>query len=236
MKLLDLYHVNDTDIQELACALIQSIRHLPRITVHIFGSIQLGPRGFVGLGIMLQIRDFVHCLKLSEMTRKDMPFLVASIAASSLKCLDMTYNFIDWRCTMFLSEALRVNSSLTELGLKGHKMGDKGVIALSRALRTSSFSKLLIINLSAEGSDTPFGPAGANELSEYILVSSLTYVDISHNKLGNGPGPDCVSALSSACIGGKLTRFDVSFCGFTVEQKERLSRALEGRTQFELIL
>ena len=64
---------------------------------------------------------------------------------TSLTSLDLCWNCIGYEGAHSLSEALRVNTSLTSLDLRFNSIGDEGANSLSEALRVKHLSYFLWI-------------------------------------------------------------------------------------------
>ncbi|KAF9995335.1 hypothetical protein BGZ79_010970 [Entomortierella chlamydospora] len=100
-----------------------------------------------------------------------------------------------------LSEALKVNSTLTTLSLYNNSVRDNGAQALSEALKTNSTLTTLDLTFNSIGSD------GAQALSEALKTNStLTTLDLTNNSIGS----DGAQALSEALkTNSTLTTLDL---------------------------
>ena len=79
----------------------------------------------------------------------------------------------------FLSDAIKVNNTLTNLDLSGNAIGDSGAGFLSEAIKVNTV--LTNLNLSVN----EIGASGAGSLSDAIKVNrTLTNLDLSVNKIG----------------------------------------------------
>ena len=105
-----------------------------------------------------------------------------------------------------IADALRVNASITSLSLGDNCLGDEGVEALSVGLKESK--SLVTLNLSngTHRHSTKFGPKGASALASAIAVIP------------------------------SLSRLDVRWNDLGAEGESLLRRAVEGRSEFELLL
>ncbi|KAF9136205.1 hypothetical protein BGX30_011300, partial [Mortierella sp. GBA39] len=110
------------------------------------------------------------------------------IANSNLTTLDLWNNSIGDNEVQALSEALKINSTLTTLDLgnlntldRGDNwIGDNGTQALSEALKSNS--TLTTLNLS----NNSIGDNGAQALSEALKINStLTTLDLQNNSIGS---------------------------------------------------
>ena len=102
-----------------------------------------------------------------------------------------------------LSDALKVNSSLTELNLQGNGIGDAGATSLSDALKINS--SLAELNLHAN----EIGASGATSLSESLQInSSVTELDLSRNYIGDSGAASLSNALE---VNSSLTELDLQY-------------------------
>ena len=117
-----------------------------------------------------------------------------------------------------LSQALTVNSSLTNLNLSHNSIGDTGAASLSQALTVNSS----LTNLDL-GSNS-IGHTGAASLSQALTVnSSLTNLDLSWNSIGHTGAASLSQALT---VNSSLTNLDLSKNCIGLTGAAFLSRAL----------
>ena len=88
--------------------------------------------------------------------------------------LDLSWNQIDAEAAKPLADALRVNTSLTEVDLRQNKFGTEGWCSIFDALAKSTTSKITKWDLFSE----QIGPQVAKSLAAYLAVStSLTSLE-----------------------------------------------------------
>ena len=121
-----------------------------------------------------------------------------------------------------LSQALRINASLTSLDLYYSFIGDEGANSLSQALR---------VNTSLTSLDLAFnsiGAEGANFLSEALKVNtSLTSLGLFNNSIGAKGANSLSQALR---VNASLTSLDLSSTSISSEGVNSLSQALRVNT------
>ena len=135
------------------------------------------------------------CLNQLEI-RSDCSFPVSLSDAlkvnGSLTHLNLKYNWIDPSGASFLSDALKVNGSLTHLNLSCNGIDPSGASSLSDALKVNG--SLTNLNLSHNWID----PSGASSLSFNV---SLTHLDLSWNDIGDSGAADISEALKvNTCL------------------------------------
>ena len=85
---------------------------------------------------------------------------------------------------LFVSVRIFFNSALKSADLGGNDIGDEGVIAISEALKTNSTLTELGLGSSSR-STNKIGPAGAQALADMLQVSSaLKVLDLADNDIG----------------------------------------------------
>ena len=91
---------------------------------------------------------------------------------------------------VLLAEALKVNSTLTELYLDGNGIGDQGVTGLAEALKVNF--TLIVLYLR----DNAIGAQGATNLAEALKVNStLTKLHLNDNDIGDQGATSLADAL-----------------------------------------
>ena len=118
-----------------------------------------------------------------------------------------------------LSQALTVNSSLTNLNLSHNSIGDTGAASLSQALTVnSSLTNLDLVSNS-------IGHTGAASLSQALTVnSSLTNLDLSWNSIGHTGAASLSQALT---VNSFLTNLNLRANSMGHPGAESLSQALK---------
>ena len=120
---------------------------------------------------------------------------------SSLTNLDVSRNSIGNSGAASLSQALVVNTSLTNLCLCGNSIGDSGAASLSQALSVNP--SLTNLDLSWNS----IGDSGAASLSQALAAnSSLTNLDLSENSFGESGSAFLSQALA---VNSSLTKLDL---------------------------
>ncbi|XP_067835578.1 NACHT, LRR and PYD domains-containing protein 3-like [Heptranchias perlo] len=135
-----------------------------------------------------RLRPALHkcrVLRLSNNHLGDSGVKLLSAALRKPDCkiqeLRLWSNDLTASCTEDLSSALRTNRSLTVLNLSNNKLGDSGVKLLSAALRNPN-CKIKELELW----DNDISASCAEDLSSALSTNrSLTFLDLSYNKLGD---------------------------------------------------
>ena len=121
-----------------------------------------------------------------------------------------------------LSQALLVNTTLTDLKLRGNTISDSGAASLSQALSVST--SLTYLDLSFNN----IGSSGAASLSQALSVNtSLTYLDLSFNYIRDSGAASLSQALS---VNTSLTYLDLSINDIWDSGAASLSQALSVNT------
>ncbi|XP_044170663.1 NLR family CARD domain-containing protein 3-like isoform X2 [Acropora millepora] len=109
---------------------------------------------------------------------------------TSLSSLDLRGNSIGDKGANSLAQALIVNTSLSSLGLYSNSIGDKGANSLAQALRVNtSLSSLGLYSNS-------IGDEGANSLAQVLRVNtSLSSLDLQGNSIGHEGANSLAQAL-----------------------------------------
>ena len=137
---------------------------------------------------------------------------------SSLTNLHLGGSIIGHTGAESLSQALTLNSSLTNLDLSGNSIGDTGAESLSQALKVNS--SLTNLHLSFNR----IGDTGAEFLSQALTVnSSLTNLDLSLNRIGDTGAESLSQALK---VNSSLTNLDLGRNSIGDTGAESLSQAL----------
>ena len=155
----------------------------------------------------------------SEIGEDDVVFLSKALAVnSSLTNLDLSKNSFGNSGASSLAQALAVNSSLTNLDLSKTRFGNSGAACLAQALAVnSSLTKLDL-------SENRFGNSGAASLAQALAVnSSLTKLDLSENRFGNSGAASLAQALA---VNSSLTSLDLSENRFGNSGAASLAQAL----------
>ena len=82
---------------------------------------------------------------------------------------DLSYTGFGLDDAIRIASDLRVNNVLTELDLRGNRLGTKGWCAIFNALKENKSNKIKAWNLSPQGID----PAVVKTLVEYVSVSTV---------------------------------------------------------------
>ena len=131
---------------------------------------------------------------ISKCRRDDSSFhlKMARISGSFLELqeLDLSLELISEPDVVLLSEALKVNSTLTKLDLRGNGIGDQGATGLAEALKVNS--TLTKLDLCGNG----IGYQGATGLAEALKVNStLTELNLRVNDIGDQGATGLAEAL-----------------------------------------
>ena len=137
---------------------------------------------------------------------------------SSLTNLDLSHIRIGDSGAASLSQALAVNSSLTHLDLRENSIGCYGAASLSQALAVNSS----LTNLDLRWNS--IGHSGAASLSQALAVnSSLTSLDLRENSIGDSGATSLSQALT---VNSFLTSLDLSWNSIGYSGAASLSQAL----------
>ena len=102
-----------------------------------------------------------------------------------------------------LAEAMKVNTTLTQLDLSYNNIGDAGAASLAEAIKVNTtLTKLDLL-------DNNIGDAGAASLAEAMKVSStLTKLDLLDNNIGDAGAASFAEAMK---VNTTLTKLDLSY-------------------------
>ena len=177
--------------------------------------------------ITVQVHDTECFLSLlgfiSECRRDDSSFhlKMARISGSflELQSLDFTSELTGKPDVVLLSEALKVNSTLTQLDLRRNDIGDKGATGIAKALKVNSTLTVLYLS----GNDV--GDQGATGLAEALKVNSaLTVLHLRSNDVGDQGATGLAEALK---VNSTLTELDLSYLDIADQCATGLAEALK---------
>ncbi|KAG0322344.1 hypothetical protein BGZ99_003386 [Dissophora globulifera] len=200
---------------------LRRIMELPNMkTIHI-----VLPREIVKLS-SVQPNKLSHLHKLSfEMAprvivEKEFRELTEALKIdASLTTLSLELNSISDLEAQELSEGLKINSTLTTLHLVRNLIGNNGVQALSEALKINS--TLTILKLG----DNSIRDNGAQALSEVLRINStLTILDLGYNLIGDNGAQALSEALT---INTTLTTLKLTRNSIGGQGAQALSEALK---------
>ena len=138
---------------------------------------------------------------------------------SSLTNLDLRLNSIGDTGAESLSQALTVNSSLTNLYLGGNSIGDTSAESLSQALAVNSSLTKLVLSWNS------IGDTGVEFLSQALAVNvSLTNLNLCFNSIG-ATGAEFLS--QALAVNSSLTNLDLRRNSIGDTGAESLSQALK---------
>ncbi|KAL9965540.1 hypothetical protein ACROYT_G029354 [Oculina patagonica] len=141
---------------------------------------------------------------------------------SSLTELNLSVNNIGYQGANGLAEALKKNTSLTELNLSGNNIGDAGANGLAEALQKNT--SLTELNLSVNN----IGYQGANGLAEALKKNtSLTELNLSGNDIGDAGATGLAEALQNNT---SLTELNLSDNNIGDAGATGLAEALQNNT------
>ncbi|KFH68943.1 hypothetical protein, variant [Podila verticillata NRRL 6337] len=170
------------------------LRELPTMkTIHI-----VLPKGLITF-VSFQPKTSSHLCKLSfelatgSMGGKEFARLAEALKNNStLTTLDLRGNSIGDNGAQALSETLKTNSTLTTLDLRGNSIGDNGAQALSKTLKTNS--TLTILDLQ----ENSIGDSGAQALAEALKINStLSTLHFKRNSIGDNGAQALSEALKT---------------------------------------
>ena len=162
----------------------------------------------------------------------------------------LSLNLMEWEFTNVLTRALKVNTSLSSLDLKGNPIGNEGANSLAQALRVNtslssldlsrnfignkeanSLAQALRVNTSLSSlklSGNSIGNEGANSLAQALTVNtSLSSLDLSMNSIGYGGANSLAQALT---VNTSLSSLDLSRNSIGYEGANSLAQALRVNT------
>ena len=126
-----------------------------------------------------------------------------------------------------LAEALKSNTTLTVLKIYGNDIGEAGAAGLAEALKSNT--TLTVLNISGNG----IGDAGAAGLAEALKSNTtLTELDIFHNLIGEAGAAGLAEALKSNTT---LTELDVSHNRIGHAGAAGLAEALKSNTTLTVL-
>ena len=138
---------------------------------------------------------------------------------STLTLLDLRTNGIGDQGATGLAEALKVNSTLTKLDLSTNDIGDQGATGLAEALKVNSTLTELYLG------DNGIGDQGATGLAEALKVSStLTELHLSRNCIGDQGATGLAEALK---VNSTLAELNLSTNGIGDQGATGLAEALK---------
>ncbi|XP_015759265.1 PREDICTED: uncharacterized protein LOC107338542 [Acropora digitifera] len=143
------------------------------------------------LGERLQLVDVV--VKPSSYTWNS-EFTETFLHALAFNSTVSSLNLIEWKSTNLLTQALRVNTSVSSLDLSGNNIFDEGANSLAQVLRVNT--SLSTLDLSGNF----IGIEGANSISQALRINtSLSSLDLDTNC--NFIGDEGANSLAQALIG-----------------------------------
>ncbi|KAL9965567.1 hypothetical protein ACROYT_G029381 [Oculina patagonica] len=164
-----------------------------------------------------------RALSLTRITGADAVVLAEALKGdSSLTELYLSRNIIGDHGATGLAEALKKNTSLTELYLSGNNIGDHGATGLAEALQNNT--SLTVLDLSVNN----IGHHGATGLAEALQNNtSLTVLDLSGNNIGDHGATGLAEALQNNT---SLTVLDLSGNNIGHHGATGLAEALQNNT------
>ncbi|KAG0077399.1 hypothetical protein BGZ93_003712, partial [Podila epicladia] len=140
------------------------------------------------------------------------------LAIPALTTLNLSSNNIRFHAQA-LSEALKTNSTLVTLELRGNMLGDDGAQALSEALKANSSLATLDLR------DNEIGSNGAQALSEALKANStMTTLKLGNNEIGDNGALALSEALKT---NSTLTTLDLGSNSIGPDGAKALSEALK---------
>ena len=118
---------------------------------------------------------------------------------TTLTQLDLQYNYIGAAGTASLAEAIKVNTTLKQLHFAGNNIGDAGAASLAEAIKENT----TLAQLDLPGNN--IGDPGATSLAEAIKVNTtLTLLDLGRNKISDTGATSLAEAMK---VNTTLTQF-----------------------------
>ena len=140
----------------------------------------------------------------------------------NLKTLVIDFDYSNHYCLDLFCEALKVNTCLTNLHLKGDEIGDSGAASLSEALKVNKF--LTILDFSGCG----IGDSGAASLSEALKVNTcLTKLHLGANDIGDSGAASLSKVLK---VNTSLIKLQLDWSAIDDSGAGSLSEALKVNT------
>lgn len=185
--MIQLTHHNDSTVssltlsrQKIGCRELENIcdiihSNVSSITSLIFKGNRLGAEGARTIGFALSCCSALTYLQLSDnkITDQGLMYISQSLSHSTspLTSLDLSNNYITYRCMNEIRSLILEKPSLTHLNLQWNMLGDEGAAALSQTLAQTQ-SALTSLVLACNN----IGPKGASHLhravrSNYTLLS-----------------------------------------------------------------
>ena len=177
--------------------------------------------------ITVQVNDkecFLTLLGLISECRGDhrsFHLKLARVSGSFLKLqsLDLDSRLTSGAGVVLIAEALRINSTLTELHLCDNGIGDQGVTALAEALKVNSTLTELHLH------HNNIGDQGATGLADALKVNStLTVLHLDDNDIGDQGATALAEALK---VNSTLTRLHLYDSGIGDQGATALAEALK---------
>ncbi|KAF9536772.1 hypothetical protein EC957_009735, partial [Mortierella hygrophila] len=146
--------------------------------------------------VIFRIRDLPNMKALHILLSKELvKFLVFPPKKSTHICkmsCELASTIIGGRDFGILADALKTNSTLTTLDLRGNSIGSDGAKALAEALKTNSILTTLDLGGNSIGSD------GAKALAEALKTNStLTTLNLWYNSIGSDEAKALAEALKT---------------------------------------
>ena len=141
-------------------------------------------------GERLQLVDVV--VRSSSLPRQpwSSEFTETFLQALAFNSTVLNLDFMGWKFSNVLTRALKVNTSLSSLGLSGNPIGIEGANSLAQALRVNTSLSSLELNANFIGSE------GANSLAQALRINtSLSSLHLADNTIGNEGANSLAQAL-----------------------------------------
>ena len=149
--------------------------------------------------------DFVtalYCINECKKEQNNLHIELARVLGSllQLQCVNLYRERSDDVAVAVVAEAIRVNSTLTELSLENKAIGDAGAAALAEAIQTNSTLTVLKLPYNK------ISEAGAAALAEAIQTNStLTVLKLPYNKISDAGAAALAEAIQTNSTLTKLS-------------------------------
>ena len=177
------------------------------------------------LGERLQL---VHVKVTDSTSSWSSEFTETFLQALAFNSTVLRLDLIKWKYTVnVLTRVLRVNTSLSSLGLDGNSIGNEGANSLAEALRVNTSLSSLDLELNSIGDE------GANSLAQALRVNtSLSSLCLSKNYIGTKGANSLAQALR---VNTSLSSLDLSHNSVGKEGANSLAQALRVNTSLSCL-
>jgi Ran GTPase-activating protein (RanGAP) involved in mRNA processing and transport len=154
-------------------------------------------------------------------------FIATMASLHGMKSVELDYADVTAENALALAEALKVNTSVTDIDLDGNEIGDEGASALANALKVNT--SLTFINLMSN----QIGNEGAASIADALEGNkSVTTIYLNENGIGAEGALAIADALN---VNTTVTNIDLGGNDIDDEGASALADALKGNTSVTYI-